>query len=99
MNESTELNVVDLAAVSGVIATLAGWLPGIAAALSIIWLVIRIVESDTTHAVVRTLTGKEVRRWLKGEKPIQVEVQNLPLAPDPIEQKEQAHDHKENHRP
>lgn len=68
MNESTELNVVDLAAVSGVIATLAGWLPGIAAALSIIWLVIRIVESDTTHAVIRSLTGREIKNWLKREK-------------------------------
>jgi hypothetical protein len=45
--------VGDIVSVGTVIATIAGWLPAIAALLTIIWTVIRIVETDT------------VQRWLK----------------------------------
>ena len=48
---SPETNTLDLAAIGGVVATLAGWLPNVAALLSIIWLLIRIIESPTFRAV------------------------------------------------
>ena len=41
--------IVDGVAVSGGIATLAGWLPDITALLTIIWLSLRIWESDTVQ--------------------------------------------------
>lgn len=41
--------ILDGVAVSGGIATLAGWLPDVAALLTIIWLGIRIWESDTVQ--------------------------------------------------
>lgn len=54
MNEQ-EVNTIDLAAVGGVVATLAGWLPNIAAVLSIIWLLIRIIESPTVQGLIKRL--------------------------------------------
>lgn len=39
--------IMDGVAVSGGIATLAGWLPDVAALCTIVWLAIRIWESDT----------------------------------------------------
>lgn len=44
--------LMDGVAVSGGIATLAGWLPDVAALLTIIWLGIRIWESDTVQGWV-----------------------------------------------
>ena len=41
--------IVDGVAVSGGIATLAGWLPDLTALLTIIWLSLRIWESDTVQ--------------------------------------------------
>jgi len=41
--------IVDGIAVSGGIATIAGWLPDITALLTIIWLSLRIWESDTVQ--------------------------------------------------
>ena len=38
---------VDVAAVTTTVSTLMGWLPAVAAALSIVWTVIRIAETDT----------------------------------------------------
>ena len=38
---------VDVIAVTTTVSTLMGWLPAVAAALSIVWTVIRIVETDT----------------------------------------------------
>ncbi len=43
--------VVDMAAMGGIVATLAGWLPSIAAGLSIVWLLIRILESPTFKSI------------------------------------------------
>lgn len=51
--------VVDALAAGTVMATLAGWLPTIAAALAILWYIIRIWESDTVQAAVKKLKGKE----------------------------------------
>jgi len=38
---------VDVIAVTTTVSTLMGWLPAVAAALSIVWTVIRIFEADT----------------------------------------------------
>jgi hypothetical protein len=38
---------VDVVAVTTTVSTLMGWLPAVAAALSIVWTVIRIFETDT----------------------------------------------------
>ena len=44
--------VVDVVAVTTTVSTLMGWLPAMAAALSIIWTVIRIVETDTVRNLI-----------------------------------------------
>jgi hypothetical protein len=44
--------VVDVVAVTTTVSTLMGWLPAVAAALSIIWTVIRIVETDTVRNLI-----------------------------------------------
>jgi len=45
--------VVDGFAVGGTIATLAGWLPPVASLLTILWLSIRIWESDTVQKLIK----------------------------------------------
>jgi chromate transport protein ChrA len=47
-------HVVDGASVGTVVATLAGWLPAIAALFTIVWTALRIWESET----VKKLTGR-----------------------------------------
>ena len=44
-------SIVDALAVTGGVASLAGWLPDIAALVTIIWLSIRIWESDTVRGI------------------------------------------------
>jgi uncharacterized membrane protein (Fun14 family) len=59
MNQQVEQHVqhikpvVDAISIGGVIGTLMGWLPAIAAFLSIVWSLIRIYETET------------VKKWLK----------------------------------
>lgn len=53
-----QVNAVDAGAVGVTVAAVAGWLPAISAALSIVWLLLRIWESDT----VQKLFGKRGRR-------------------------------------
>lgn len=48
----TAKTIIDAISIGGVMATLAGWLPAIAALFSIVWTVIRIYETRT------------VQRWL-----------------------------------
>ena len=43
---------VDVIAVTTTVSTLMGWLPAVAAALSIIWTVIRIIETDTVRNLI-----------------------------------------------
>ena len=43
---------VDALAVTTTVSTLMGWLPAVAAALSIIWTVIRIFETDTIQNLI-----------------------------------------------
>jgi len=45
--------VVDSLAVGGTVATLAGWLPSIASLFTIIWLSLRIWESDTVQKIFK----------------------------------------------
>ena len=45
--------VLDGLAVSGTVATMAGWLPPVASLLTIIWLSIRIWESDTVQNLIK----------------------------------------------
>jgi TctA family transporter len=51
--QEAEKHLLDAAAIGAWIGALAGWLPVIAAALSIVWTVIRILETRT------------VQRWLR----------------------------------
>lgn len=48
--------VIDGFAVGGTVATLAGWLPPVASLLTIVWLSIRIWESDT---IQKMFNGKD----------------------------------------
>ena len=64
MNEEAK-TVVDAVAVSGTVATMAGWLPPLASALTIVWLSIRIWESDT----VQRMTGHDQRKSKQGDSP------------------------------
>ena len=51
MIESTK-EVLDIAAASTAVASLASWLPPTASILTIVWLGIRIYESDTVQRLV-----------------------------------------------
>lgn len=51
--QETEKHLLDAAAIGAWLGALAGWLPAIAAALSIVWTIIRICETKT------------VQRWLR----------------------------------
>ena len=44
-------SIVDAVAVTGGVASLAGWLPDVAALVTIFWLSIRIWESDTVKGI------------------------------------------------
>ena len=45
--------VMDSLAVGGTVATLAGWLPSVASLFTIVWLALRIWESDTVQKTVK----------------------------------------------
>lgn len=55
--------LVDAVSLTTVIATVASWLPPIAALLSIIWTVLRIIEMVTGKTIADLLKG--FRQWLK----------------------------------
>jgi hypothetical protein len=44
--------VVDVVAVTTTVSTLMGWLPAVAAALSIVWTVVRIFETNTIQNLI-----------------------------------------------
>lgn len=46
-------HLIDIASISTTLAALAGWLPAIAAILSIVWSAIRIYETKTVQALLR----------------------------------------------
>lgn len=61
--------MVDVAAAGTVLATLAGWLPVIAAALAIVWYLFRIAESPMFQAIIRKTLGVDLAKWIKQETP------------------------------
>ena len=52
-NVEVAKNVVDAVSVGTVAGSLMGWLPPIAAALTIIWTTIRILETATVKSIVK----------------------------------------------
>jgi len=52
MEESTK-EVIDVAAASTAVLTLAAWLPPTASLLTIIWMSLRIFESDTIQSIIK----------------------------------------------
>ena len=49
--------VVDVVAVTTTVSTLMGWLPAVAAALSIVWTVVRIFETNTIQNLIHRKKG------------------------------------------
>ena len=49
MEHEQAKHVIDAISIGGILATLAGWLPAIAALLSIVWTLIRIYETKTVQ--------------------------------------------------
>jgi hypothetical protein len=49
----------DLASFGVLVGTMAGWLPNVATVLTIVWVLIRILETDTI---------KETWRWLRNKR-------------------------------
>lgn len=56
----------DITSVGILVGTLVNYLPTIAAVISIIWGLIRLVETDTFQAMLKTIFGWDMRAWLKG---------------------------------
>ncbi len=52
-------DVIDVAAASTALLTLAAWLPPTASILTIIWMVLRIYESDTVQSIVNGTNKKD----------------------------------------
>lgn len=50
--------IIDVAAAGGVVATILGWLPAVAATLGIIWYLIQIIESQTGQKFLAWLSRK-----------------------------------------
>ena len=51
--EEEAKTVIDSLAVGGTVATLAGWLPSVASLFTIVWLSLRIWESDTVKKLFK----------------------------------------------
>ena len=67
-NSTTIKPLVDTLSVSTAVATLLGWLPHIAALLSIIWMVIRIWETETVRKVVNSLEEYKAKALIRTAK-------------------------------
>lgn len=52
-------HLIDVYSLLALIATIAGWLPHIASLLTVVWMAIRIFETETM---------KRFRSWLRGRK-------------------------------
>lgn len=66
--KQTMQNVIDAAPHVGVIAALAGWLPPIAAAFSIVWIALQITEKVTgkpMHVLIAPVVDRIVALWLR----------------------------------
>lgn len=53
-------NAIDIISVSTVVATIAGWLPAIAALLTLVWTAIRIYETKTVQRFLRRRKQRKV---------------------------------------
>jgi hypothetical protein len=53
VRDETVKHVIDLTSIGTVLATLAGWLPAIAALFTIIWTAIRILETETVQKIIK----------------------------------------------
>jgi hypothetical protein len=51
-------HVVDFYSIAALILTFAGWLPHIAALLTIVWTSIRIIETETVQRLIKKLRKK-----------------------------------------
>lgn len=58
-------HLVDAGAVGIGIATFFGWLPNIAALLTVVWMLIRVAETELGQIVIEKLTGF---RWIEKER-------------------------------
>ena len=54
--------IVDVAAGAGVVATIMGWLPAIAAVLGIVWYLVQLFESKTGQRIIEWARVKIFRR-------------------------------------
>jgi hypothetical protein len=63
MNNDTH-SIIDFSALAVLIGTVTQVLPPIAAFLSILWLLVRIVESRAFRALVKSTTGYDINTWL-----------------------------------
>jgi hypothetical protein len=50
--------LIDVGSVGTVVATCLGWLPHVAAILTIVWTSIRIIETDTAKRFLRWVRGR-----------------------------------------
>lgn len=60
MDESTK-TLVDWAAFGNTIAVLAGWLPAVAGAVTIVWTLLRIYESNTVQKLLGRHRGPDAK--------------------------------------
>lgn len=54
-HDETAKHVIDSLSAGTVVATFVGWLPHIAALLSVVWMLIRIIETDTVRKLINRL--------------------------------------------
>lgn len=62
MNNHPSVYLGDAASIGVVAGTLAGWLPSVAALLTIIWTLIRIIETDTMQRLLVKLSVYFIRQ-------------------------------------
>jgi hypothetical protein len=58
MQQEQLKHIGDALSVGTVLATIAGWLPAVAALVTIIWTGIRIIETETMRKLIKRLTHR-----------------------------------------
>lgn len=64
MNTDSTHTIIDFSALAVLLGTVTEVLPPVAAFLSILWLLVRIVESRAFRATLKSLTGYDIDEWL-----------------------------------
>jgi hypothetical protein len=59
MQQEQLKHIGDALSVGTVLATIAGWLPAVAALVTIIWTGIRIIETETMRKLIKRLTHRK----------------------------------------